>query len=384
MNTHQVLPLRIGIDARLYSKTGVGRYIRSLMYALSEADHTNRYFIYLNKSDYDTYKIPNSNWKKRRVDIAWHSITEQIYFPRIISHDHPDVMHFPYFSLPCLYQRPFVITIHDLIVDHFETGQASTLPIWKYKLKRLGYQWILKTALKRCRSIITISNTTKQEIMNHYHIPESKITVTYDALDKSFQYAFDHRKNTVKNGLPANYLLYVGNAYPHKNLEAFLDALKLINKQMEMHAVLAGDDHFFYPRLMEYAKKIGIDSRIIFWGDANDSTLIILYSNARLLILPSLMEGYGLPVVEAVYCGLMPVVSDIPVFHELWGDKINYFNPNDSAQMARIILQNISMPKSEYHIRIGKLKKAIFRYQWDQTAKQTLQIYQNSASISGK
>jgi glycosyltransferase involved in cell wall biosynthesis len=277
-----------------------------------------------------------------------------------------------------------VITIHDLIVDHFETGQASTLPMWKYKLKHLGYRWILKTALRRCQSILTISKTTKVEIMDHYHIPDSKITVTYDALDKSFKYAYDHRKNTTGNKLPANYLLYVGNAYPHKNLEAFLDALKLINKKTVMHAVLAGDDHFFYPRLMEYSRKIGVSNRIVFWGDADDSSLVSLYTNARLLIFPSLMEGYGLPVVEAVYCGLMPVVSDIPVFHELWGDDVNYFNPNDRVQMAKIITQSLSMPKSEYNVRIGKLKKAISRYQWDQTARQTLQIYQTVARISRK
>ncbi|MBI5465090.1 hypothetical protein HY946_00575 [Candidatus Gottesmanbacteria bacterium] len=129
--------MRIGIDARLWGQTGVGRYLEELVANLAKIDHEDRYTLFLRKSHQDL-PLPGSTWEKRPADICWHSLKEQILMPFILWREHLDLVHFPYFSVPIFYPGKFVVTIHDLILDHFETGKASTLPFFLYKIKRLA------------------------------------------------------------------------------------------------------------------------------------------------------------------------------------------------------------------------------------------------------
>ncbi|MBI3379896.1 glycosyltransferase family 4 protein [Candidatus Gottesmanbacteria bacterium] len=365
--------MRIGIDGRLYNQTGVGRYIRNLIKELSIIDDDNEYFVYLRKKEFEDFSAPNKNWEKRLADLHWHTIKEQIIFPRILLRDNLDVAHFPYFNVPILYSKKYLLTIHDLIVDHFDTGKASTLPYPLFKVKRSGYKISLSLGIKKANWITAISNTTKQEIIDHYRVGKDKITVTYDALDLNFLKTI-HSHNA-KNYFDFPYILYVGNAYPHKNLERLLQSLKLINKQKKIKLVLAGDDRYFYPRLKRYAQKIGIEKQIIFYGNANDAQLVNLYSYAIGLVFPSLMEGFGLPNFEAIACGIIPVVSDIAVFREIWDSELIYFNPFSEKNMASAILKLINMPSLDYEKRVEKLKKKITQFSWKNTAIKTLEIY---------
>src|SRR5688500_2177969 len=132
--------MKIGIDARLWSQTGVGRYIRNLVTNLQEIDTKNEYVLFVQKQDLESirYKVSSNKYTLVPTDINWHSVKEQVAFPYLLYKQDLDLMHFPYFSLPILYNRPFVITLHDLIIHHFSTGKASTLPVPLYKLKHLG------------------------------------------------------------------------------------------------------------------------------------------------------------------------------------------------------------------------------------------------------
>ncbi|MFH0863619.1 MAG: glycosyltransferase [Candidatus Gottesmanbacteria bacterium] len=170
---------RIGIDARLWNQTGVGRYIQELIKNLGEIDTGNQYVIFTDENI--TNQLPVANYRQKIVDIRWHSLREQIVMPWIIWREHLDLVHFPYFSIPILYPGKFIVTIHDLILDHFDTGEASTLPWIIYKTKRLGYKLVMWVALRRAVKVITVSETTKQEIIDHYKINPEKIAVTYEA-----------------------------------------------------------------------------------------------------------------------------------------------------------------------------------------------------------
>ena len=129
--------MRIGIDARLWNQTGVGRYIRNLVLNLHDIDKTNNYILFVRKIDFEEIQkqIVNSNWKIVNVNIKWHSLEEQINFPKILEKQKLELIHFPYFSVPVRYKGPFIVTIHDLIMDHFPSGNASTLPTPFYYLK---------------------------------------------------------------------------------------------------------------------------------------------------------------------------------------------------------------------------------------------------------
>ena len=173
--------MKIGVDVRLWSQTGVGRYIQQLIFNLAEIDKESEYFLFLRKQDFERFKLPGKNFEKRLADLRWHSLTEQVLMPIILWREHLDLVHFPYFSVPIFYPGKFVVTIHDLILDHFDTGQASTLPWFFYKIKRLGYKLVMWLTLKRALKIITVSKTIKEELVNHYNINPRKVVVTYEA-----------------------------------------------------------------------------------------------------------------------------------------------------------------------------------------------------------
>jgi glycosyltransferase involved in cell wall biosynthesis len=173
--------MRIGIDCRLWNQTGVGRYLRELVYHLAEIDKDNQYLLFFRREEFENLEPPGPNFKKKLADIRWHSFGEQIFLPYILFKEHLDLVHFPYFSVPIFYPGKFVLTIHDLIIDHFATGQASTLPIIFYKIKRLAYKYVVWWALHRAAKVITVSQSTKKEIVDHYKIDPGKIIVTYEA-----------------------------------------------------------------------------------------------------------------------------------------------------------------------------------------------------------
>src|SRR3989338_2920706 len=162
--------MRIGIDARLYSQTGVGRYIRNLLRELAIINKRDEFYIYLNNPEYGDFREPSSKWHKVLLNLKWHSIQEQIFIPIRFTQDKLDVAHFPYFNVPIFYQGKYLLTIHDLIVDHFDTGRASTLPAPLYRLKRLAYHLAMRRGISRATTISVISETTKQEVMDHYHV----------------------------------------------------------------------------------------------------------------------------------------------------------------------------------------------------------------------
>lgn len=364
--------MRIGIDARLWSQTGVGRYIRNLIAELINLDKKNEYVVYLRKEEYSAFVTPSERWKKRLLDVPWHTFAEQIKVPLKLKSDNLDVFHFPYFNVPIFYNRPFLLTIHDLIVDHFDTGRASTKALWFYKLKRAGYKLATRLAIKKAAKISVISETTRDEVIDHYHIDRKEIEVTYDGLDSNFQRVADLHKATNYYNFP--YIIYVGNAYPHKNLERLIYTMKKISKS-KIKLVLAGTDDYFYPRLKMLVEKESLFKNIIFFGQADDKQLVNLYTYAKCLVFPSLMEGFGLPNMEAVYCGCLPIVSDIPVFHEVWGDDLSYFNPYDIDDMAKKILEAVKL-NNDCIKRVRKAKLRIEKFSWSKTANQTMKIYE--------
>lgn len=371
--------MRIGIDARLYSETGIGRYISNLIDALGKIDEKNEYITYLTSANFNKFQPVNNRWQKKILDIHWHSLSEQIRVPLRLLNDRLDIVHFPYFNVPFFYPKNYVLTIHDLIIDHFDTGKATTRPVFFYKLKRSGYKFIINTALRKAKAVLAISETTKKEIIDHYQVKPEKIKVTYDALDEQFKIIALQKR--IKSYYSFPYVLYVGNAYPHKNLSRLVEAFTDRELSKLAKLVLVGDDNFFFRRLEQKVKSMGFESNVYFFGKANNEELINLYSFAKCLVSASLMEGFGLPNMEAVYCGCLPVVSDIPAFREVWADRLIYFNPYNSEDISKAIRKLLSLSKNEYQTKLNKAKQRIVDFSWEKTAKLTLKTYENSLSL---
>lgn len=364
--------MKIGIDARLYSQTGVGRYIRNLINELKKIDTQNEYIIFLLPEDFDKVSVNSPKWTKKILNVKWHSLMEQIRLPFLLKKEKCDLIHFPYFSVPIFYPGKYVITVHDLIMNHFNTGQASTLPLPIYRLKHAFYGLIIRQAIKKSARIITVSKATKHEIMDHYSVSDSKIDVIYEASE-----LIDEAQNTgQKNIEDKKYFLYVGNAYPHKNLETLISAFKQINEKYDnVQLVLVGGKDYFYTRLQNKITEQKI-SNIIFYGSATDTELIKLFKNAIALISPSLMEGFGLPAVEAMSLGCTVIASNIPSLTEICGDGALYFNPRNPGELHKIITQlmdNKDIRKKQIQKGFEQSKK----FSWKKTAKETFQTYEN-------
>lgn len=344
--------MKIGIDARLIDETGVGRYIRNLIAGLATLDRANEYVVFLRKKSFGSFLLPNSRWKKVLADMRWHTVAEQIVMPGLFRKEHLDLLHIPYHNPPIFYSGVMVITIHDLTILHFNTGKASMLPQPLYQLKRLGYWFELWIGLRKTKKIIAVSEATKREIIDHFRIDPKKITVTYEGAGI--------KKSTAQRLIPYPYILYVGNAYPHKNLENLLAATPLIKQKL----VLVGTDDFFYRKLREMSRS----DNVVFFGSANDAQLANLYANADALVFPSLMEGFGLPAIEALSLGCPVLASDIPIFHEILGDSAAYFDPRNPERLIDA-MKYIKKPIP------ASTQKILSKYSWKRMATDTLAIY---------
>lgn len=369
--------MRIGIDGRLWSQTGIGRYIKNICTNLSEIDKKNGYVLFVLKSDKKEVEdvIKNKNWKIVAVDFRWHSLGEQIRFPGVIKKEKVDLMHFTYQQgVPIFYKKPFIITIHDLIKHHYLTGKASTGPVWLYGFKMLAYKILINSASRNAKKIIAVSNTTRDEIFDHLMVNKKNVEVVYEAAD-------DFESNSNKNNDLGKYFLYVGNIYPHKNVENLMKAFYSLSEKKEVKLVFVGSNDYFYQRFKNDISKLINSGKVIVKENITDSKLAEYYSNAVCLIRPSLMEGFSLPPLEALQSGCLVLASDIPVHKEIFGDSVIYFNPNDIVDMEKKMdyVLNLNDKAKEEKIKEGKLLTE--KFSWEKAAKETLKIYESSARL---
>lgn len=375
--------MKIGIDGRLINQTGVGRYIRNLIRELGKLDTVNDYVIFIRSEDFKSIKLPSERWEKRLVDVPWHSLKEQLMMPLILKREKFDLVHIPYFNVPILYPGRMVVTIHDLIIDHFNTGKATTLPGWKYWLRRCFYSMVMWVGLHRAVKIFAVSNSTKKELREHYLLPEEKIEVTYEGVDRELrtQNSMTKSKRILNNG---PYFLYVGNAYPHKNLEFLLRCMRKLKveekKYHDVKLILVGAKDYFYKKLEQEVPE-EMRSEIVFWGEADDEELKSLYSHAMALVFPSLMEGFGLPALEATAIGCPVVVSEIPVFKEILGEMPVYFSPYNEESLINA-MKGVMQRGEKLRFRVKKMQEdVLMRYNWTVLAEKTLAVYENSSSL---
>jgi len=363
--------MKIGIDARLLSETGVGRYVRNLIRELSVIDKENEYIVFLRRNAFDVFQAPNGRWSKRLVDVPWHSITEQIVLPWLFFREHLDLLHVPYFNAPILYPGKYIITIHDLTILHFDTGKASTLPYWLYKIRRIGYRLVLSLGIKRASHILCVSHTVKNDVIAQFHKSSKEVSVTYEGVDPVFTQKKSLRKNTVSE----KYLLYVGNVYPHKNIDTLLNAYEIYAKKSAhpQKLVFVGPNDYFYEKLKQQVASKFYAHRVLFFHGLSDEVIKVLYADASALLFPSLMEGFGLPAIEALTMRCPVICSDIPIFHEILGVHATYVNAKLPDDMARAIIYISSKAKSHQDIADLSLKFSLRKM-----AEETLAVYETT------
>lgn len=364
--------MQIGIDARLWNQTGVGRYIRNLISNLQDLDPINDYTIFVMEEDAGAVRkaLRSSNFKLVATDVRWHSISEQTKLKKVLERENLDLMHFPYFSLPVFYSKPYVLTVHDLILNHFPTGKASTKNPLHYNLKRRAYLFIIKRSTKKARRIIAVSQATKHEIVDHLGVNKDRVSVIHEGVEESII------SGGKKSKVDKPFILYVGNVYPHKNIERAVLAFLKAGKPRDAKFIFVGKDDFFYKNLKQRVEKMNPNGSIQFYEYVDDAKLSTLYKDASALIMPSLMEGFGLPVLEAMANGCLVICSDIPALREVAGEAGVYFNPKNIQDISEKIEFAFSSDSKASLISNGIQRSKDFS--WRKMSEQTLRVYKGS------
>lgn len=366
--------MRIGIDARLINESGIGRYIKNLLIELQEIDTNNEYIIFLRGKDLSKY-VFKDNFKKIEADFAWYGVAEQIKFPPLIYSQKIDLMHFPHFNIPILFRGKFVVMIHDLIHQHHNMSKSSTHGPLMFAIKKIGYEKAFKFALKRSEKIITPSNYVKTQIINEWNINEEKIIVTYEGVEEELlKKTVNINKSLDKYGVKKPFIFYAGNAHPHKNIDRLITAfIELKKDHPNLQLVLSGKENFFWKRTKEkYNQK-----DIIYTGFISDEELVAFYKSAETYVFPSLEEGFGIPLLEAMACGCPVVSSNAGSLTEVGGDAAYYFDPKNINDL----IEKINQVLSDQNLRkdlIEKGNKRCKQFSWKKMAKETLKIYETS------
>ncbi len=369
---------RIGIDARFYGPVGkgLGRYTQEIVDNIIKNDPLNEYVIFLRRENFNDFKTDNAKVKKVLADFRWYGFKEQIIFPFLISLERLDLIHFPHFNVPLFCPVRFIVTIHDLILIKFPTQRATTLAPMIYKIKNFFYRIVITNAVKRARRVLAVSEYTKKEIIKQFKIKSEKIIVTYEGVADLARGKAENRDSgnvLAKYQITRPFLLYVGNAYPHKNLEGLIKVFSLINSQRkDLSLVLVGKDDYFYSRLKKYA--LNFSASIIFPGYVPDQELKILYSKAFVYVFPSFYEGFGLPALEAMAFGLPVVSSNKTSLPEIFGTAAVYFNPEDEAEMKEKIESVINNEELRQDLR-NRGPEQVKKYSWSECARLTLEAY---------
>lgn len=370
----------IVIDARLYGPkhTGIGRYTKNLLIALSKLPDFSKYkftlIIYKNL-EAEIKKDLDNKFNYVSTNISHYSLSEQLFLPFILYQLKPDLVHFTHFNKPIFYFGKSVVTIHDLI-KHFYKGKGATTknPLF-YWPKYLAYR-LLTSIVIHTSQIIVPSNFWRDYLIKNFSLSPQKVTTTYEAVDPSFLPVIatpSHVIASVAKQSHEPYLIYTGNLYPHKNIKVILEALQ---KLPDLKLKIICSRSIFSQRLEKLVSEYDIKNQVEFLGYLPDAEFKDIYSHALALVHPSLMEGFGLTGLEAMALNCPVISSKSSCLPEIYGHSVLYFNPNSSTQLISRIQKLQHSPELRAQlINLGHLR--VKKYSWSTCAQQTLLVYQN-------
>lgn len=370
-------PMRIGIDAR-NDGTGVGRYTFSLIRELARIDGQNEYVLFLRRQRFATFASPAPNFRAVEADVPWFTVREQLVLPRLVARERLDLVHYPHLTVPLLETTPFVVTVHDL--NYLDApsifGQDGPASSVRRGLLTAGYRVTLRK-VRRARRLIAVSEATRDAVVSTLRVDPEKVAVTYEAAD--LPEAQGDGSVLERNGIVDPFFLYVGSAYPYKNLPRLLNAFALFLERGTggFQLVLAGDHEQFAPALEEQARRLGVAGRVVFPGAVSDAELATLYDTALAYVFVSVGEGFGLPALEAMTAGLPVVAAHAGSLPEICGDAAEYCDPHDTESIASTLTRIAA--DGELRRQLTALgRRRITEFSWTKTAQQTLSVYEDA------
>lgn len=359
----------IVIDARVTRSNaghGIARYVFELICHLMLHPASFRYVLLVN-SDSPFLKMPlPDNFSVVPMRSGWMSIWGTVELAFLLRKIRPNLFHSPSFMVPFLISVPLVSTIHDL--NHVVLAHNYS---WAHKFY---YNYLLPRKMRRAKKVITVSLFSKNEILNFFKIPETRVRVIYNGVGHNYspidkQDVNKLREFREKYELPETYILTIGNRKPHKNIARLVEAY--CKGGFSLPLVLRSD---FDPALLAIAERYNKKHAIHFVRFVSHEELPYLFCLASVFVFPSLYEGFGLPPVEAAACGVPVVVSDRSSLPEVMRNSAYYVDPENTDDIRRGIEEALTSGKGRMEkIRNGLSLASI--YNWERAAEETLTLY---------
>ncbi len=383
-NDSQVVAImQIVINAQLlsdqasYRGAGVSNYSRHLLQhlgILADQSGTEYHFTaFVNTPDFraNGIALDVTRWPLQQpvARIAW----EQLVLPLKLRQMQADLIHGLVNVLPLTTNKPGVVTVHDL--------SFIRMPEKLRLAKRLYLARLCQASVTKAAHVIAVSQQTADDLIRYFDVTANKISVVHNGVAAAFTPGTPQQTAQFRTdrGLPERFLLYVGTLEPRKNLELLVKAFARWRAQAEasdrsLKLILAGAKGWFYTEIFQWVKTLGLEQDVLFPGFIPDAELPDWYRAAEGFVYPSLFEGFGLPVLEAMACGTPVLCSQIPSLLEIIGDSALTFPAHDEAALAASLALLINQPDLRAELRRKGLGQAQ-KFSWQRTAQATVAVY---------
>jgi glycosyltransferase involved in cell wall biosynthesis len=386
-------PVRIGINSFFLQKpaTGTGQYLINLLKGLDEVDRDNDYVLLSPRlrHAYSVYWPELSERRFQNVEVAtklaragenleklwW----EQVGLVQLARSESVDILHCPYFAGPIVSPFPRVITIHDVI--------PYVLPEYAWRKISHLYVWLVSLAAKRADAIIAVSECSRRDIERTLRIPAERIHVILNAVDESFKPLTDSWHLAAvreRYSIGERYLLYVGGFDLRKNVPRLIRAYAALPSELrqEYQLVIAGRLHLLghplYPDPRPLVRELGLEDQVVFTGQIREQDKAPLYSGCTIFVFPSLYEGFGLPVLEAMACGAAVITSNVSALPEVVGDTGVLVDPKDDRALTEAMAALLANPARRAELG-RRARERSQQFTWRQVAEKTLAVYREIA-----
>jgi len=377
--------MKIGIDARfaVRKRRGIGNYTLRLIRHLAEIDNLNRYILYIDRNDTEQILPKNSNFHVKKLYPSNYFIWEQVVLPRQAKKDGIDILHCTGNTAPIYMDRQ--VKLVSSIMDVMYLKDYSVLPKSTSLYQRLGRLYrrmVVPRIIKHLSKVITISNYSKYDIIKYFPtLNEEAIVVIYLATNEKFR-VIDRSDATVKIknkfGIIGSYILSLGGTDPRKNTELVIEKfIELKDKcRIKENLVIVGIPNWKQTKFYDIVNNSLCKKDIIFTDFVSEDELVLLYNCATVFLYPSLYEGFGIPLLEAMACGVPTVTSNVTSMPEIAGNAALLINPRNGEEIKESLLKVLN-DKDLRDFLVKRGLEQVKKFSWQRTAQETLELYRS-------
>lgn len=360
--------MKIGIDLSILNvnQAGTATYVNNLAKALKIVDNENDYLFFAVKHYHSMSRHKTFRTRMETIyrDLLWtHGV---LSYKTLLAK--VDILHMPANIIPIVTSCPTIVTLHDTII----LKETQIFPIWQ----RNYFRVFMPLSAKRSSHILTNSKHSKHDICKYLNIIPDKVTVTYLASSPDFKQISDMEISKIRQKYNlGSYILTVGALEPRKNINRLLEAFALLReRRLPYQLIHVGPKGWFYDEVFSNVYRLQLQDSVRFLGKVDLDDLVGLYNAASVFVFPSLYEGFGLPVLEAMACGCPVVTSKLSSLPEVVGDAGLTINPYDVQQLAKTIQQVLEDEALAKDMRQRGVERSKM-FSWKRCAEETLNVY---------